>query len=175
MAYLNKLLKTVIDFFTSLLFKPTTKKDFSPVLNEKENEKSIQYVETENTIQRVDNKPISDEEIPYLIHVGYEKALEHASGKTSPLRLNNEEQQFFDELEKSLSEIKRNFTMERLSNGTINVYSNGYYVGKIKLTGRKRWMQILRGETQIKHIDGELNDFIQHIPDWVRYIRIHCK
>jgi len=89
--------------------------------------------------------------------------------------LSESEKFFFTELRKALTEIKRTVAMERLSNGVISVYSNTYYIGKIKLSGKKHWMQILRGETQIKTVDGELDDFIQHIPDWVRYIRLHCK
>lgn len=37
---------------------------------------STSYVETENTIYRVDGKPISDEEIPYLIDTGVQRSLE---------------------------------------------------------------------------------------------------
>jgi len=136
------------------------------------NEHSVEYIESENLIQRADNKPISDEEVPYLIQTGYERALER---KNEQIDLNEQEQQFFDELKNALSKIQRTISMKRMSNGIISVYSNTYYVGKIKLTGRKHWMQILRGETQIKTIDGELDGFISHIPDWVRYINLHCK
>lgn len=135
------------------------------------------YIEDGEMIIRTDGKEISDEEVPYLIQVGYEKAIENQTRlKTDlPLDLNEQEQCFFNELKLVLSDIKRNITAKRMSSGVISVYSNTFYVGKIKLSGRKHWMQILRGQTQIKVIDGELDDFIQHIPDWVRYIRIHCK
>ena len=91
------------------------------------------------------------------------------------IELNEFEQRFFDELQSGLSEINRSVTLNRMSNGVISVYSNTFYVGKIKLTGKKHWMQILKGLYTNKTIDGELDDFIQHIPDWIRYIRIHCK
>ena len=91
------------------------------------------------------------------------------------IELSHQEVEFFNELNLQLSEIKRSVSLERMSNGAISVYSKTFYVGKIKLSGRKHWMQILRGETQIKEIEGELDDFIQHIPDWIRYIRLHCK
>ncbi|MDE7183600.1 MAG: hypothetical protein K2O40_03780, partial [Lachnospiraceae bacterium] len=135
------------------------------------------YIEDGQMIIRTDGKEISDEEVPYLIQIGYEKAIENQTRlKTDlPLDLNEQEQRFFNELKLALSDIKRNITAERMSSGVISVHSNTFYVGKIKLSGRKHWMQILRGQTQIKVIDGELDDFIQHIPDWVRYIRIHCK
>lgn len=37
---------------------------------------STQYIETGSSIQRVDGKPISDKEVPYLMQLGYEKALQ---------------------------------------------------------------------------------------------------
>ncbi|MBQ9609358.1 MAG: hypothetical protein IJV15_07950 [Lachnospiraceae bacterium] len=88
---------------------------------------------------------------------------------------NEQEQIFFDKMKEALSEIDRTINLNRMSDGTISVYSNTYYVGKIKLTGKKHRMQILKGLQTVKVIDGELDDFIQHIPDWIRYIRIHCK
>lgn len=36
-------------------------------------------------------------------------------------------------------------------------------------------MQILKGLYTIKTIDGEVEDFIKHISDWEKYIRLHCK
>lgn len=45
-------------------------------ISDKNIEKVDAYIETVNTIQRVDNKPITDEEIPYLMQFGYEKALQ---------------------------------------------------------------------------------------------------
>lgn len=130
------------------------------------------YIEFNNTKQRADGQPISDEEVPYLIQLGHEYK---PNKKNILINLSEQEELFFDELKKALSEINRSITMERLSNGVISVYSNTYYVGKIKLSGRNHWMQVLRGETQIKTIEGEMDDFIQQIPNWIRYIRLHCK
>ena len=73
---------------------------------------------------------------------------------------NEQEQIFFDKMNEALSEIKRSITLNRMSDGTISVYSNTYYVGKIRLTGRSHRMQILKGLQTIKEIDGELDDFI---------------
>ena len=170
------IITVIFGCLTYLLFKPKKRQQASSIPETipltKQNEPHIEYVETRNMIYRADDQSISDEEVPYLIQVGYEKAL----NKSKKLNdLSESEKLFFTELEKALSELNKSITMERLSNGVISVYLNTYYVGKIKLSGRKHWMQILRGETQIKTIDGELDDFIQHIPDWVRYIRLHCK
>lgn len=98
-----------------------------------------EHLEFNNVIQRVDGQPISNDEIPHLIQVGYEKAF---NKDNTIINLSEQEERFFVELQKSLSEINRTITIERLSNGVISVYTNSYYVGKIKLTGRKHWMQI---------------------------------
>ena len=63
-------------WFISL--KMTKPKSYNGSKNESStdaNTQSSQYIENGNTISRVDGKTISDEEIPYLIQIGYEKAL----------------------------------------------------------------------------------------------------
>lgn len=42
------------------------------------------YIETNNIIYRTDNRSISDEEVPYLIQVGYEKALKSEYESVNP-------------------------------------------------------------------------------------------
>ena len=53
------------------------------------NEQLVGYVETENMIYRTDKQPISDEEVPYLMEVGYESALE---GKNIQLKRTSREE-----------------------------------------------------------------------------------
>lgn len=36
-------------------------------------------------------------------------------------------------------------------------------------------MQILKGLYTVKSIEGNIDDFIEHISEWQTYIRIHCK
>ena len=62
-----------------------------------------------------------------------------------------------------------------MSDGTLFAYFNSFPVGKVNLQGRKFHMQILKGIYSSKSIYGTLDDFISHIPDWERYIRLHCK
>lgn len=87
------------------------------------------------------------------------------------LTLNVQEQIFFDELMKQLIMFKGTIRSERMSNNSLNVKYNSCQVGRIKLTGRKHWMQILKNMYDVEVIEGELDDFIQHIPEWVRYIK----
>jgi len=74
------IITVIFGCLTYLLFKPKKKQQASLIpetisLTE-QNEPPIEYVETGNMVYRADGQPISDEEVPYLIQVGYEKALE---------------------------------------------------------------------------------------------------
>ncbi len=79
---------------------------------------------------------------------------------------------FYDEL--SVQQNSK-INLQRMSDGTLSVYYNSFPVGKIKLQGRKFYMQILKGVYTSKNIYGTIDDLISHIPDWKRYIRLHCK
>lgn len=86
------------------------------------------------------------------------------------------ETQFLDSFMNTLSETeKRKVHLTRMSNGTISVDYKSYPIGKIKLTGRKYYMQILKGLYKVDVLDGDVELFIEHIPDWCRYIRRYCK
>lgn len=45
----------------------------------------VNYVEANNDIYRTDGKPITDEEVPYLIQIGYEKTLQDAGFSEIPM------------------------------------------------------------------------------------------
>lgn len=89
--------------------------------------------------------------------------------------VNELEESFFNSLSSALKDYDRIPRLTRMSNGTISVYYGGCPVGKIKLQGRNHWMQILKGLSTVRVVEGELDDFIGHIPEWVNYIRLHCK
>lgn len=54
-------------------FKKEAKKNIHLTCSSNMPEFQPQYIHTENGIQRVDGKPFTDEEVPYLIQIGYEK------------------------------------------------------------------------------------------------------
>lgn len=90
--------------------------------------------------------------------------------------INEKEELFFSALYKALTPTtNEKIHLNRMSNGTLAVYFGSFPVGKIKLQGRKYWMQILKGLYTVKIIEGDVDDFIEHISDWERYIRLHCK
>ena len=37
------------------------------------------------------------------------------------------------------------------------------------------WMQILKGLYTSKTIEGDVENFITHVSDWEKYIKLHCK
>ena len=84
------------------------------------------------------------------------------------IKFNEDEELFFNAL---FNNVTDDINLERLSDGTISVYYRTYPIGKIKLTGRKHKMQILKGLYGIRWIEGNVNDFIPHIQDWVKYMK----
>lgn len=68
------------------------------------------YVEDSNTITRTDGKEITDEEVPYLMQLGYEKSLEEGLYNGQVLDLS-----FMQEIDKNKVEYTRIPTYEELS------------------------------------------------------------
>ena len=122
------------------------KKKQKPISFE-QNEQQTEYIDTGKMIYRTDNQLVSDEEIPHLIEIGYEKILEqqdaeyrmenlHQIANTSctkfsliviDSKLDDQEVAFFEELNKKLSEIQRSISIKRMSNGAISIYSRNCY------------------------------------------------
>lgn len=95
------------------------------------------------------------------------------SNSTNPSKkyvLNEEEVIFFDKLLEKSGHLKGEFQLSRLSDGTINVAYRTYPVGKIKMQGRKHSMLVLMSLYKNKSIEGTLDDFIQSIDIWLKYI-----
>nr|DAY65495.1 MAG TPA: hypothetical protein [Caudoviricetes sp.] len=71
-----------------------------------------EYIELGNVIVRADGKEITDEEIPYLMQVGYERALEYEENSNNPKfhRTDQEEELSFDfeqQYEKEISLLEK--------------------------------------------------------------------
>ena len=88
-------------------------------------EHSAEYIEFKNTIQRVDEKLISDEEVPYLIQVGYESALERKNAK--PQRTSREEDLCVNFMINHSSDIQRH--VDKFE----NLYKKAYHEKNIEL------------------------------------------
>lgn len=91
----------------------------------------------------------------------------------------SEEDIFFAELVKQTYKAKLNpnlFYFEPMSNKSFSVSYKRYPIGKIKLNGRKTHMQILKGLQGVKRFDGlTLEEYISHIPDWIKHIKYCLK
>lgn len=141
------------------------------------------YVESGSTISRADGKPISDEEVPYLIESSYQRSVstdyDYKAGKRnlfSDNHLSKEEETFFKRVcdEFSKAGLKSNLLkITRLSSGIINVYyiTEGY-VGKVKIKDQTSYyIQYFIGMKVHDFSANSLNELINTIPRWVRYVR----
>lgn len=87
------------------------------------------------------------------------------------IEMNEEETHFFKVFYDNLpSDISKLIVLKRLSDKTISVEYKTYPVGKIKLAGRKHYMQIIKSLYKFETIT---DDFENHIGEWVKYIYKH--
>ncbi len=84
--------------------------------------------------------------------------------------LTKDEELFFDKLLEKSVQLKGEFQLSRLSDGTVNVSYKTYPVGKIKLQGRKHSMLVLTSLYKQNSIEGTMDDFIHGIDGWIKYI-----
>lgn len=128
------------------------------------------YIDTGNIIYRTDGKPIEDREVPYLIEMGYRKVLERPMG--APADATPEELAFLSALEGALKVAHKSpvYSVRRMSNKALEVRAANYhYLGKIKLQGRKTWMQYpKRGGDFDTLEDATLQEYIALLPRWAR-------
>lgn len=142
------------------------------------------YLQNGNTLCRADNKPLSDEDVEYLRNKSYQIRLNEINHycdcikrlfpqNVDKYKLNELEIKFLSQFYSSIiqSNIKPYLFSQRMSDGTINVQYKGCQVGRIRLQGRKHYMQVLKGTQDPEAIYGTINDFISRIPDWIKYIK----
>lgn len=85
--------------------------------------------------------------------------------------VNEKEHLFFESLFSKIKEDK--IQLIRMSDGTLLIEYSNYPIGKIKLQGKKHYMQIFKGVYRVSEITGSLNDFIEHQTEWVEYLKKH--
>ena len=90
--------------------------------------------------------------------------------------VNELEEKYFNSLYSALTNFENEkIILHRFSNGSIEPYFNSFPLGKIKLQGRKHYMQVFKSEFKYENIDGTVDDFILKIPDVIKYLRKYCK
>lgn len=90
---------------------------------------------------------------------------------TKVFDINEEENRIFDLLYSKLPEkVNNRITLIRLSDGTLLVECVGYYIGRINLQGKNKFMQILTSlyDNSIIH-----ENFDENVDVWVKYINNH--
>ena len=87
---------------------------------------------------------------------------------TDKYKINEDEELFFNVL---YTRIGEGIQLTRMTDGTLAVSYHTYPIGYIKLQGRKHKMQIPKGLYDVKWIEGDVHTFIEHIPEWIKYIQ----
>ncbi len=85
--------------------------------------------------------------------------------------ITTDEERFFSALEKQLKAAKKSpfYSVTRMANGALSVSSGRAYLGKIKLQGRKTWMQYMANiyDAEIEE-NRSLEDYIAFLKFWVK-------
>lgn len=85
--------------------------------------------------------------------------------------LTREEEAFFSALDAALRAGHKSpeYEVTRLANGAISVKNRHAYIGKIKLKGRKTWMQYMTGLYNAQTAEDEpLEEYIRLLKYWVK-------
>lgn len=94
----------------------------------------------------------------------------NSSNPRKTYQLIPEEELFLDALLQKSNQLSGKYELRRMSNGTIDVSYCSCPVGKIKLQGRTKNMMVLKNLYDSKNIEGSLDDFINGIDLWIKYI-----
>jgi hypothetical protein len=89
-------------------------------------------------------------------------------------QVNANEETFIKAFLERLNEEELNgyIRLERLSNKSISVYYKTYPICKLKLNGKKTWMQILLSLYETKVLENEpVSRYIDGIDEWLSYIK----
>lgn len=98
------------------------------------------------------------------------------NSKSYAFKVNELEEQFFNNLYKKLDKDENSkITLDRMSNGTLNVQYDSCQIGRIKLQGRKHDMQIIYNDDKTEVINGNIDEFILKSDHWVAYILRYLK
>ena len=82
-----------------------------------------------------------------------------------------DEEAFFAALDTALTAARKSssYTITRMANGALSVSSRRAYLGKVKLQGRKTWMQYMTGPLTSKPAEDEpLEEYIRLLKYWVK-------
>lgn len=93
------------------------------------------------------------------------------SSTTRKYQLSESEDRFLSALESALIAVKKSptFSITRMSNGALSVSNSKAFLGKIKLQGRKTWMQYMISTYHSESAeDRPLDEYIVLLKYWVK-------
>ncbi len=92
------------------------------------------------------------------------------------IELNALEQEFFQAfLDKLTLEERSQLVLNRLSSGAIEPCIRHCPLGKVKLTGRKHWMQVFKNMMEVEVFEGNLQEMIEKQDETIKYLREYCE
>ena len=86
-----------------------------------------------------------------------------------------DEEMFIDRLLEKSKELKGNYSLSRMSDGTINVSYNSYPIGKVKLRGRKPMLMYMKNLYDPISVYGDFYTLVAAIDFWILYIKKYLK
>lgn len=91
---------------------------------------------------------------------------------TKIFAINELEKSFFECLSSNLTDFENSkIKLLRMLDGALTVEYNRYPIRKVKLQGRKYWIQVLKGTYTTKTFEGKVEMLLSHIEEWVKYLR----
>ncbi len=100
--------------------------------------------------------------------------MKYSTASSEKYSITPDEERFFWAFEDALMEndLDTYISLTRMANGAISVSTSSAYIGKIKLQGRKTWMQYM---TDLYNAEVEenllLEGYIQLLKYWVRTVK----
>ncbi len=105
------------------------------------------------------------------------KSVKRKMGGGVAFETSDDEDKFFRKLILNALENNlepKNFYFEPMSNKSFSIHYQDFPIGRIKLHGRKTYMQIINEPFGVNKLyDLSLDEYMTHIPEWIKYIE-HC-
>ncbi|OUP26506.1 hypothetical protein [Faecalibacterium sp. An192] len=100
--------------------------------------------------------------------------MKYSTASSEKYSITPDEERFFWAFEDALMEndLDTYISLTRMANGAISVSTSSAYIGKIKLQGRKTWMQYMTGLYNAEVEENLLLEgYIQLLKYWVRTVK----
>lgn len=89
---------------------------------------------------------------------------------------NKSETLFFNALHSKLTtDENKHIILHRLSSGAIEPYFKSYPLGKVKLQGKKYYVQVFKSLYKVDVYEGTVEQLIEKVDMTVEYLRKYCK